>query len=199
MDSFNNKSEDLRIIRKVLEGDSNSFRMIVDKYQSYIFKILSKNVPLNRVEELAHEVFIKAYKSLVNFESKSELRHWLSTIAVRSCYDYWKKNSKVKELPFSDFGNESQESIDSIQVNSAEELFKTEMNKTDALDLLERSLNHLSAEDRMVLSLVHLEGYSVVESSELLGWTPAKVKVRAHRSRLKLRKILLDSHLKDGG
>jgi RNA polymerase sigma-70 factor (ECF subfamily) len=57
-------------------------------------------------------------------------------------------------------------------------------------DLLQKALAHLSPENRMVVTLVHLEGYSVREAAELLGWTVVNVKVRAHRARQQLRNIL---------
>jgi RNA polymerase sigma-70 factor, ECF subfamily len=66
----------------------------------------------------------------------------------------------------------------------------------DATNLLQRALAQLSPENRMVVDLVHLEGHSVREASELLGWTVVNVKVRAHRARQQLRKIL-DTLLKD--
>ncbi len=60
------------------------------------------------------------------------------------------------------------------------------------------ALEILSAEDRMVIELVHLEGYSAKEAGRLLGWSTANVKVRSFRSRKKLRR-LLDRALKEGG
>jgi RNA polymerase sigma-70 factor, ECF subfamily len=66
----------------------------------------------------------------------------------------------------------------------------------DATNLLQRALAQLSPENRMVVDLVHLEGHSVREAAELLGWTVVNVKVRAHRARQQLRKIL-DTLLKD--
>jgi RNA polymerase sigma-70 factor (ECF subfamily) len=51
----------------------------------------------------------------------------------------------------------------------------------------------LSPEDRMVLTLVHMEGYTTAEAAELLRWSVPKVKIRAYRARKKLRKTLSDA------
>jgi RNA polymerase sigma-70 factor (ECF subfamily) len=55
-------------------------------------------------------------------------------------------------------------------------------------EILQRALADLSAEDRMVITLVHLEGLSIKEAAEVLGWSSINVKVRIHRSRKKMRK-----------
>jgi len=56
----------------------------------------------------------------------------------------------------------------------------------EARETLDWGLERLSAQDRMVLELVYLEGLSVKEAAGLLGWSAAKVKVRSFRSRKKL-------------
>jgi RNA polymerase sigma-70 factor (ECF subfamily) len=61
-----------------------------------------------------------------------------------------------------------------------------------AAELLQWALGHLSAENRLVLTLVHLDGYSVREAAGLLGWSAVNVKVRAHRARQLLRTLLLE-------
>jgi RNA polymerase sigma-70 factor, ECF subfamily len=59
-----------------------------------------------------------------------------------------------------------------------------------ARDLAGKLLSRLSAEDRLVLTLLDVEGLSVSEIAELTGWTTSKVKVRAHRARASLRRVL---------
>ncbi|MCK4550281.1 MAG: RNA polymerase, partial [Candidatus Krumholzibacteria bacterium] len=57
-------------------------------------------------------------------------------------------------------------------------------------DIMMRALDQISPADRAVIELVHLEERWVREAADLLGWSTANVKVRAHRARKKLRKIL---------
>ena len=65
--------------------------------------------------------------------------------------------------------------------------------QAEARELLEYALSRLSAEDRMVLELVYMEGLSVREVAGLLGWSTANVKIRSFRSRRKLHKLLKDA------
>ena len=64
------------------------------------------------------------------------------------------------------------------------------MRQRETTHLLQWALARLSPENRMVVTLVHLEGYSIREAAELLGWSMVNVKVRAHRARRQLRDIL---------
>lgn len=64
------------------------------------------------------------------------------------------------------------------------------MRGNDAIDLLRWALDRLTPEERTILTLIHLEEYTAAEAAELLGWSVANVKIRAFRTRKKLRKII---------
>ena len=69
----------------------------------------------------------------------------------------------------------------------------------EAREILDWALDRLSAGDRMVIELVYLEGHSVKEAADLLGWTTANVKVRLFRSRKKLHALLRGRLNREGG
>jgi RNA polymerase sigma-70 factor (ECF subfamily) len=178
------------IIQRVLNGDVDAFEALIDRYHAYVFAILGRRIPNEEVDDVAQLVFLKAYQSLANFKGKSEFRHWLAQIATRTCYDFWRKRYRSCEVICSQIGNEEhtwmQSIMDAQSVSDSEELCK----KQEASEVLAYALSKLSPEDRMVLTLTHLEERSVKETALLLGWTQANVKVRAHRSRAKLKTIL---------
>lgn len=68
--------------------------------------------------------------------------------------------------------------------------FREEGLKKEASELLEWALSKLAPEDRMVIELVYLEGYSGREAANLLGWSVSNVKVRSFRLKRKLKSIL---------
>lgn len=171
------------------------------RHQEHVARIVAGHVPREMVDEVAHDVFVRAYTSLPTYSFRTPFSHWLSTIAVRSCYDEWRAASARKEVPLSgpsDVPEEQQEWMEHVLAAQSRERFDALVRQQDASDLLQRALAQLSPENRMVLTLVHLEGHSVREAAELLGWTVVNVKVRAHRARQQLRKIL-DTVLKDPG
>ena len=72
------------------------------------------------------------------------------------------------------------------------------MLREEAAEVLEWALGKLSPENRAVLTLVHLDGYSVREAAQLLGWSLVNVKVRAHRARQALRALLRRTLVENG-
>lgn len=90
--------------------------------------------------------------------------------------------------------SEHQQWMDQVLAAQSETQFVVQARRRDAVEVLEWALAQLSPENRAVLTLVHLDGYSVREAAQLLGWSAINVKVRAHRARHALRKILMNMH-----
>jgi RNA polymerase sigma-70 factor (ECF subfamily) len=190
---------DEEVIRRVVAGEVDLFEELLLRYQEHVGRIVAGHVPREMVEEVAHDVFVRAYTSLPTYSFRTPFSHWLSTIAVRSCYDVWRSVSARKEVPLSgprETVEEQQEWTEHLLAAESRDRFDTMVRQRDASNLLQRALAQLSPENRMVVALVHLEGHSVREAAELLGWTVVNVKVRAHRARQQLRKIL-DTSMKD--
>jgi RNA polymerase sigma-70 factor (ECF subfamily) len=188
-----NETSDIEIVRRVVDGDVNAFELLLNKYQDHVFTIVKKHVPYDLVEEVAHDVFIRAYQSLPTFKNTSKFKHWLSSIAVRTCYDFWRKHYRNREVPVSSLTDQQQHWLESvISVQSSQSFYEEEGNQ-HAREVLDWALSKLSAEDRMVVELVYLEGFSGKEAAELLGWSVANVKVRSFRCRKKLQKLLAKS------
>jgi RNA polymerase sigma-70 factor (ECF subfamily) len=190
MHANSSESSDIEIVRRVLEGDVNDFEHLLKRYEDHVLKIIKRHIPFGQVEEIAQDVFVRAYQSLPGFKKKSSFKQWLSTIAVRTCYDFWRKTYRSRELPMSSISEKHSDWLDQVISDQSKRSFYDEISKKEAGELLDWALDRLSAEDRMVLELVSLEGNSVKEAADLLGWSIANVKVRSFRSRKKLRKLL---------
>lgn len=188
--THNEPASDTEIVRQVIDGDVNAFEHLLTKYQKYVFKIVSRHVPHHQVEETAHEVFVRAYQSLPNFRKEKRFRQWLASIAVRTCYDFWRKAYRSREFPMSSLTEQQQDWLENTMSDQSSQSFHEQGRQKEAREVLDYALTKLSPEDRMVLELVHLEGLSGKEAAELLGWSLANVKVRAFRARKKLEKLL---------
>jgi RNA polymerase sigma-70 factor (ECF subfamily) len=193
MSDVQNENSDTDVIREVLAGNVDAFARLMDRYQGYVFGIVTKKVPRERVQEVSHETFIRAYRSLRTFKAKTPLRHWLARIAVRCCYDYWREHYRNRETPISSIAEDGREWIRGLLVDGSVESPGDYNRRRQALSVLRWAMERLSAEDRMVLTLVYLEEYTTAEAAELLEWSIAKVKIRAHRARKKLRKTLSEA------
>jgi RNA polymerase sigma-70 factor (ECF subfamily) len=193
MSDVQNENIDMGVIREVLEGDVDAFALLMDRYQDYVFGIVAKKVPNDRIEEVAHETFVRAYRSLRTFRGKTPFKHWLARIAVRSCCDFWREHYRTRETPLSSIADGGREWIQGLLVDGSVGYPADRDQSRQALGVLRWAMERLTAEDRMVLTLVHLEEYTTAEAAELLRWSVSKVKIRAHRARKKLRKTLLEA------
>jgi RNA polymerase sigma-70 factor (ECF subfamily) len=190
MDNDSPTSGDAEIVEQVVSGDVHAFEHLLRKYQNHVVILLKKHLPYEQIEETAQDVFIRAYRSLPTFRGESSFKQWLSTIAVRTCYDFWRKHYKSRELPMSSLTEKHQVWLEeAISVQSSQSFHEQSLQK-EAREILDWALDRLSAADRMVLELVYLEGYSLRETADLLGWSIANVKVRSFRARKKLHKLL---------
>jgi RNA polymerase sigma-70 factor, ECF subfamily len=190
MPEKNPEPSDDEIIRRVLDGETNAFERLVERYRDQVFRIVTKHVRGDDVEGVAHDAFVRAYLSLGTFGRRGDFKHWLSRIAIRTSYDYWREKYRSRETPLASLGEDEAAWLERVTADQAGRRSLDEASSREARELLERAMDRLSPEDRMVLELVHIEERPVKEAAALLGWSVANVKVRAFRSRKKLRSIL---------
>jgi len=177
-------------IQRVLRGDVNAFELLVNRYKALVFHIVGRHVPRDRVEDVAQEVFLQAFRSIKSFSGLNPLGHWLYRIAVRCCADFWQRGREGREMPMSSLSTASEAWLEKVLAAPSREAFLEEASRKEAAEVLEYALGRLSPKDRMALTLVHLEGHPVKHAAEQLGWSPVSVRVRAYRARKKLRRIL---------
>lgn len=173
-------TEDREDIRACLQGDHDAFDRIVERYQQQVGRLLWRFThDRNEHEDLVHVTFVEAYISLVKYRGEGSFPAWLSTIATRVGYAYWKRQAKAR-------------SRNEVTLEKASEPVSAESESRDDADLerLEWALEKLSPRDRLVLTLLHLEENSVAEVARMTGWSQSLVKVQAHRARGRLKKLL---------
>ncbi len=187
------KLSDTEIIRQVIDGNLNTFESLLTRYKEFVLRIVKKHVPYNEVEDVTQNSFIRVFEALATFKGKGEFRQWLSAITLRTCYDYWRKAYRSKEISMSSLTERHQAWLEEVISERSESELHDKGLQKEAGELLEWALANLSAEDRMVVELVYLEGLTGKETADLLGWSLSNVKVRAFRTRKKLQKLLTET------
>jgi len=182
--------KDSEIVRRILQGEVNAFGLLLDRYKTHALTMIKRRIPPKDVEDMAQEVFVRAYQSLPGFDPESHFNKWLSIIAVRTCCDYWRKAYRTQESPMSTLSERHAEWLEGVISSASTDSAHGNARQEEAREVLAWALGHLSAEDRMVVEMVYLEGMTGREAAELLGYSVANVKVRAFRSRIRLRKLL---------
>ncbi len=120
------------------------------------------------------------------YQGSVPFTHWVSRIAVTTCIDHLRAQKRRPELRWADLSENETDYLDSALTN------ENEVSPDDAMEakeLVNKLLDMLKPEDRLVVRYLDLEQKSIAEISALTGWNPTLVKVRAFRARRKLQRL----------
>lgn len=182
--------EDAEVIRRVLGGEINAFEALVRKHGAFVHCVVAGHVPADRVDDVAQDVFVSAYRTLASYSGKSAFKWWLKKIAVRRCCDFWRERERQRETPFSQLSDERLQWIEAVATQDSSGGFHGDIERIEARELLDYALGRLSSHDRTALTLVYLDGTPAGEAARLLGWNSVLLRVRVHRAKNRLRKII---------
>ncbi len=176
-----NGDSDEEIINRILKGDQSVFALLVERYQNYVFTLILRFTD-NRedAEELAQDVFVKAYRSLADFRGDSKFSTWLFTIARTTCLSFLRK----KKLDTLSLDNERM----GLQVESRESSFHAnQVEQKSRHAMLNQAISMLSADDAQVLNLFYKGDQTLEEIGKIMRMEPNTVKVKLHRARQRLK------------
>ena len=174
------------IIEKVLGGDIDMFEQLVERYQGRVFGIVSKRIPGDGWGEVAQEVFLNGFRSLASFDTSRPFENWIATIAVRRCHDYWRSHAKRGVLEIESRG----ELLEVASAAASLEEFERQTKRDEMLSILREAMDKLRPDERELLDMIYLEGMKLKNVAEELGLSLSNVKVKAMRTREKLRAVL---------
>jgi len=176
-------TDDQIIISNILEGNTNAFAQLVDRYKDLVFT-LSLRMLRNReeAEEVSQDTFIKVFKSLNKFKGKSKFSTWIYRVAYNTCLDRLKKiKREYHVVAIDEFTEHQVKTLDNALEKMEQDEHKQKIQ--DCLDLL-------PGEDSFLLTLFYFEEQSLEEIAKVIGITANNVKVKLYRSRKKLSTIL---------
>lgn len=182
---------DESLVEAVRAGDDSAFEQIFERHRRRVARMVGRffNRP-ERVEEILQDVFTKVYFALGAYSSERgpSFAAWLSRVAINSCYDELRRARRRPEGSLSDITSD-----EIVWLNSQMKSQSATRDAESAVisrDLANKLLARLSPDDRIVLTLLDAEELSVAEIAVVMGWKVSKVKVRAHRARQSLRRVL---------
>ena len=180
---------DKQLIELVLTGEESAFEQIFDRYKRLVAVVACRYFQRpEEVEEIIQISFAKVYFELANFRGKHDfsMPSWLGRITTNICLDTLRNQKRKPENLICELSTDETEIIfaDAPGNNKTAEKLLVER------DLAEKLLSNLPAEDRAILQMLYEEEMSIGEVAKVTGWSNSKIKVRAHRARHALRKIL---------
>jgi len=177
--------DERQLVRRAQKGDKVAFETLVQRHQHRVFAVARGILKRQEdVEDIAQQVFVKAYFSLKRFDQRAAFSTWLYKITVNECWDLLRKR-KARPLVYeADFSEEQ-----SRQYTAPEREASKAPDASDRMALreqLENMLSQLDKRDRAMLVLKEVEGFSVEEIAESMGLNANTVKVRLFRARRRI-------------
>lgn len=180
---------DAELAARAREGDDDAFAELFRRHRRRVALIASRFFRRReQVEEVVQESFTKAFFALAEFANgrDASFAAWLARIAFNTSYDELRRQKRRPEGALEELTEEEAATL----AERLRGVGQDAEGQAVSRDLASKLLARLSPEDRLVLVLLDVEGLSVAEIAGLLSWTGSKVKVRAHRARAHLRRVL---------
>jgi len=185
-----------RLVQQARDGDEAATRELMERLYPLVLKIVRSHLPKRAAEEdLCQVIFVRVFRGLKQYSGAAPLEHWVSRIAVNVCLNQIESERIRPEVRYADLSEAQQKVVEALAAN-APELPKE--SDSPAREVLEQLLAKLGPQDRLVITLLHLEERSLAEIHAMTGWNTTLIKVRAFRARQKLKgyyqKLLQQSH-----
>lgn len=178
-------ADDRELVRRAQAEDKAAFEELVRRNQHRVFAVAGGILRRREdVEDIAQQVFVKAYFSLKRFDQRAAFSTWLYKITVNECWDLLRKK-KVRPLVYeSDLSEEQarQYSVSGETGHPVQDISE----KLQDRQRVARLLEGLEERDRLMLILKEVEGFAVEEIASILGLNANTVKVRLFRARRRI-------------
>lgn len=175
------------LIRRILRGESDLYAQLVDHYARMIQTLVARIIDRpEEAEEVAQDVFVKAFRQLDSFGGRSSFQTWIYRIACNTALSHARRSRRRTTLTGVDerrLGLLPDEEVERLEEWAAHER---------RLEALTRALARLEAEERALVTLFYYEERPVSECAAITGLTENNVKVRLHRIRKKLYLLVMD-------
>jgi RNA polymerase sigma-70 factor, ECF subfamily len=178
--------DDAALLRAHVNGDPDAFALLVARHKDRMWAVALRIMrdPEDAADAL-QDAYIAAFRRAASFRGESQVTSWLHRVVVNACLDRLRsmRLRETKPLP---------ENLDRSRKMGA--ITKDPAEIKEQRSVVAGALGTLNADQRAALVLVDMEGYSVEEAAEILGYAPGTVKSRCARGRARLLPLL--SHLK---
>ena len=175
---------DRDLITQVLQGKQQSFAVLVERYQNMVFTVAYRLVN-NRedAEELAQSAFVKAYRSLADYRGDAKFSTWLYTIVSSLGLSFLRKK-RLETVSL------SQEKVQFAADGLGGGFSANTIESKSRVQMVQKAMNLLGTDDAQVLTLFYQGEQSLDEIGRIMGIDPNTAKVKLHRARVRLKKII---------
>src|SRR5665213_250470 len=172
-------------VERVRQRDEDAARLLMAHLYPLVLKLVRAHLAKRTAEEdLVQMVFMKVFAKLDQFTGAVPLEHWVSRIAINTCINQIKAERVRPEWRWTDLEEGERFVVETLAAT------ENDLAATDALaarEIVEKLMLRLEPAERLLVTLLHLEGRSGKEVAQLMGWSHLRVRVRDFRVRQKLK------------
>ena len=177
-------------LARVQQGDQRAAAELVAAVRPLVLRIVRRRLPRRAAEEdLVQEVLIKMFSRLAQYHGGAPFTHWLSRIALRTCFDHLRAQRCRPELRRADLAEEINQRLDATLADLSH---GHPGDRLGVREIVTRALAGLKPDDRRIVVLFHLADMSMAEISQTTGWDVEFVKMRLFRARGKLQRLVMN-------
>ena len=183
--------EDLtRLVDAARSGQAGAFAALAEELRPNIFRLTSRFArTAHDFDDLSQEICLRLWKSLPRLHDSAAFLGWFKPLAVRACHDWLRRRSSRQDREV------SREALASLGELPPEPAAIADDTAERAAEIIHHALATLKPDVRLVITLLDLEEHTVAETAALTGWSEGNVRVRAHRARTALKKLLFANRL----
>lgn len=186
MTDMHQGADDQQLISLVLEGRKEAYSILVSRYQNYVFTLTLRYISSREeAEEVAQDVFVKAYRNLAAFRGSSRFSTWLYTIVHTTCIS--RLRLRGHHLVTTD-----EETLAAISAQHSAHVIPAGLDNKSSKEMLDIAIKSLKPEDARIITLFYQAEQNLEEIARVLMIPANTVKVKLHRARQKLRDILVN-------
>jgi RNA polymerase sigma-70 factor (ECF subfamily) len=183
--------EDRVLVQQCLAGDQEAFEELVLRHSRRVFQIVHRFfTDALTIDDIAQEVFVKAYMSLHTYSQQQPFSNWLSAIAYHECYRQLRRQKVHRDRFETGIDPDQINLLQEFSLCSAQNDILSPEQKALLTDLVAKVMQQLSPKEQMLLNLLEVEGLRTEEVAQMWGVSVMSIKVGAFRARRHARKIL---------
>jgi len=191
-------SEDREYVERILSGEPELFESLVRKYNrmagAIAYGVLGD---FHEAEDVVQESFIKAFQALRTLRDGAKFRPWFCGLVRTKAIDAYRRRPDRRMVEISSIGDSLGDAISSASGYRLTSNIEEEQLREEARQKVLEAVSELSAEDRTVVVLKHMDGLSYKEIADITGTTVSAVESRLFRARQVLRKKLDPSRTRE--
>jgi len=174
-------------LRRARQHDPEASRQLVEHLYPQVMRIIAARLPRRDSEEdLAQEIFAKMFSKFDQYKGDVPFEHWVSRIAVNHCLNAIRAQKSRPEWRMSDLSEEQSAALEAATADHTDDPGPAV--QLGACELVDKLLEALSPDDRLLIRMLEIEDLSVDEVRQRTGWSATLIRVRAFRARRKLNK-----------